>query len=72
VRGDGVSPASSVDEGADAILNLAISPDLKDRSGLYFDGLRPSRAQAQAFDADARRQLRALSFELTGLSDPVE
>ncbi|MBZ5762477.1 SDR family NAD(P)-dependent oxidoreductase [Rhizobium sp. VS19-DR104.2] len=71
VRGDGVSPVSSVDEGADAILNLAISPDLQDKSGLYFDGLRPSRAQGQAFDADARRQLRALSFELTGLSHPV-
>ncbi|OBZ97296.1 3-oxoacyl-ACP reductase (plasmid) [Pararhizobium polonicum] len=71
VRGDGVSPTSSVDEGADAILNLAISPDLQDRSGLYFDGLRPSRAQAQAYDADARQRLRALSFQLTGLSNPV-
>jgi len=70
VRGDGVSPTSSVEEGADAILNLALSPDLQERSGLYFDGLRASRAQAQAYDADARWRLRALSFELTWLSDP--
>lgn len=71
VRGDGVSPMSSVDEGADAILNLAVSPDLHGKSGLYFDGLRPSRASAQAYDADARQRLRALSFELTGLTDPA-
>lgn len=71
VRRDGMSPISSVDEGADAILNLAISPDLRDRSGLYFDGLRSSRAKAQAYDIDARQRLRALSFELTGLSHPV-
>ncbi len=71
VRGDGVSPMSSVDEGADAILNLAVSPDLQGKSGLYFDGLRAARASAQAYDADARRRLRALSFELTGLTDPA-
>lgn len=69
VRGDGISPASSVDEGADAILNLAISPELEGQTGLYFDGLRPSRAQPQTYDAAARARLRALSFELTGLQD---
>jgi NAD(P)-dependent dehydrogenase (short-subunit alcohol dehydrogenase family) len=69
VRGDGISPASSVDEGADAIVNLAVSPALEGRTGLYFDGLRPSRAQSQAYDAAARARLRALSFDLTGLAD---
>jgi len=68
VRGDGVLPLSTVDEGADAILTLAISPNLDGQSGLYFDGLRPSRAQSQAYDAAARAQLRALSFTLTGLA----
>ncbi len=71
VRGDGIPPTTSVDEGADAILNLAVSPDLEGRSGLYFDGLRTSRAAPQAYDADARRRLRTLSFELTGLTGPV-
>lgn len=69
VRSDGITPASNVDEGADAILNLAVSPALQSQTGLYFDGLRPSRAQPQAYDAAARARLRALSFELTGLSD---
>lgn len=70
VRGDGLSPMSTVGEGADAILNLALSPALEGRSGLYFDGLSPSRAQSQADDANARSALRTLSFELTGLSHP--
>lgn len=64
VRQAGVTPWSSVETGADAILNLATSPDLEGRSGLYFDGLRESRADAQAYDAKARQQLRALSLEL--------
>ncbi|MDX8459431.1 SDR family NAD(P)-dependent oxidoreductase [Mesorhizobium humile] len=64
VRQAGVTPWSSVETGADAILNLAVSPALEGRSGLYFDGQRESRADAQAYDEKARRQLRALSLEL--------
>jgi len=65
VRQAGVQPWSSVETGADAILNLAASPALEGRSGLYFDGQRESRADAQAYDERARRQLRALSLDLT-------
>jgi NAD(P)-dependent dehydrogenase (short-subunit alcohol dehydrogenase family) len=68
VREAGVSPWSTVEEGAAAIHNLAASPDLAGRSGLYFDGLRESRANAQAYDARARERLRALSLQLGGLS----
>ena len=68
VRQAGVTPWSSVETGADAILNLAASPALEGRSGLYFDGQRESRADAQAYDEKARRQLRALSLEL--IEDP--
>ncbi len=68
VRQDGVKPWSSVDEGATAILNLATSPALEGRSGLYFNGLEESRAHAQAYDPRAREILRALSLELAGLS----
>ena len=68
VRESGVSPISTVKEGADAILNLALSDQLAGRTGLYFDRQRISRANSQAYDETARLQLRALSFELTGLS----
>ncbi|RJT41723.1 SDR family oxidoreductase [Mesorhizobium waimense] len=68
VRQAGITPWSSVEQGAEAILNLATSPDLEGRSGLYFDGLRESRADAQAYDAKARQQLRELSLDLVGLA----
>ncbi len=68
VRQAGVSPISSVEQGADAILNLAAGGALEGHSGLYYDGLRPSRASAQAYDATARQRLRTLSQSLSGLA----
>jgi NAD(P)-dependent dehydrogenase (short-subunit alcohol dehydrogenase family) len=66
VRQAGVTPSSSVEEGALAILNLATSPALEGRSGLYFNGQREARAEPQAYDTEARRRLEAISLELTG------
>ncbi len=67
VRQAGVTPISSVEEGAEAILNLALSPALEGRSGLYFNGLREARANAQAYDAAARQELQRISERLVGL-----
>jgi NAD(P)-dependent dehydrogenase (short-subunit alcohol dehydrogenase family) len=67
VRKSGVTPVSTVEEGAEAILNLAVSKTLDGHSGEFYNGLRPSRANAQAYDERAREQLRALSMRLTGL-----
>jgi NAD(P)-dependent dehydrogenase (short-subunit alcohol dehydrogenase family) len=58
VRQAGVTPWSTVEQGAEAILNVAVSPDLEGRSGRYFDGLRESRANEQAYDFKARERLR--------------
>ena len=68
VREAGVAPWNKVETGAEAILNLATSPALEGRSGLYFDVLDEARANSQAYEAKAREKLRALSFALTGLS----
>ena len=68
VRRAGVTPLSTVEEGARAILNLATSPAVQGQTGVYFIGLREAKAQAQAYDPDARRRLQSLSLELTGLS----
>lgn len=65
VRRSGISPMSRVEDGAEAILQLAVSPKLEGRSGLYFNVLNEARANPQAYDAEARRKLRALSLELT-------
>lgn len=63
----GATPRSTVDEGADAVMQLAVSPALAGRSGLYFNGMNEARANAQAYDPDALAKLRVLSRELTGI-----
>ena len=65
------TPMSTVEEGADAIMRLAASPEMEGRTGLYFNGQREAKADAQAYDAAARQKLRALSFELAGLETPT-
>ncbi len=71
VRRSGARPISTVEEGGEAIIQLVASPALEGKSGLYFSGLREQRANAQAYDASARKRLRALSFELVGMADPA-
>ena len=61
VRQSGVTPISTVEEGAEA-------KALKARSGGFYNGLRPSNANPQAYDGHAREQLRVLSMRLTGLA----
>jgi NAD(P)-dependent dehydrogenase (short-subunit alcohol dehydrogenase family) len=63
----GFQPLSTVEEGAEATMQLAVSPELAGRTGLYYNGLVEARANAQAYDDAARRRLRDLSLELTGL-----
>jgi NAD(P)-dependent dehydrogenase (short-subunit alcohol dehydrogenase family) len=67
----GVKPLSSVEEGADAILHVATSSEIEGKTGIYFDGVRPGRANVQAYDDDARERLRELSLRLTNLSAPA-
>jgi NAD(P)-dependent dehydrogenase (short-subunit alcohol dehydrogenase family) len=67
----GVKPLSSIEEGADAILHLATSPDLEGKTGIYFNGKRPEQANAQAYDDAARERLRELSMRQTKHSAPA-
>jgi NAD(P)-dependent dehydrogenase (short-subunit alcohol dehydrogenase family) len=55
---------STVEDGVEATLRLAVSPELDGVSGRYFDRLREARPNAQAEDADARRRLWQLSERL--------
>jgi len=64
------SPTSTLEEGVRATSRLLTDPDLDAVSGQFFNGTRPARANDQAYDSDARRRLRALSDELTGLPPP--
>src|SRR5437899_2105856 len=68
VRQSGVTPISTVEEGAQAILNLAVADELDGHSGQFYNGLRPSKPNPQAYDDAARERLRVLSLRLTGLA----
>jgi NAD(P)-dependent dehydrogenase (short-subunit alcohol dehydrogenase family) len=67
VREGGITPISTVEQGGEAILHLAAGDDVADKTGLFFNGMNQAQANPQAYDAAARKRLRALSFELTGL-----
>jgi NAD(P)-dependent dehydrogenase (short-subunit alcohol dehydrogenase family) len=56
--------ASSLEEGVRATTHLVVDPELEGVTGRYFDGLREARADAQAYDPEARRRLRELSEQL--------
>src|SRR5258706_319186 len=68
VREGGITPISTVEQGGEAILHLAAGGDLAGRTGLFFNGMQQSRANPQAYDEAARKRLRTLSLELTGLT----
>ena len=57
---------STVEEGAEATVRLAASPELEGVTGRYFDGTREARADPQAYDEEARKRLWALSEDLCG------
>jgi NAD(P)-dependent dehydrogenase (short-subunit alcohol dehydrogenase family) len=57
---------STVEEGAEATVRLATSPELEGITGRYFDGTREGRANPQAYDEEARKRLWTLSEQLCG------
>jgi NAD(P)-dependent dehydrogenase (short-subunit alcohol dehydrogenase family) len=68
VRRAGVTPWGEPQSGADAEVFLAVSSDVEDITGKYFNVKTEARANAQAYDATARKTLWDLSLRLTGLS----
>ena len=60
----GGTPASTVQEGLEATWRLVADPSVEGVTGAYFNGTREVRADAQAYDLDARRRLRELSERL--------
>lgn len=62
VRQAGIQPRATVDEGADAVMQLITQENLE--NGAYFNRLAPAKAHAQAYDKEARERLWALSRRL--------
>jgi NAD(P)-dependent dehydrogenase (short-subunit alcohol dehydrogenase family) len=68
VREGGITPVSTIEQGGEAILHLAVGDDVAGKTGLFFNGMQQSQANPQAYDEAARNRLRALSLQLTGLT----
>jgi NAD(P)-dependent dehydrogenase (short-subunit alcohol dehydrogenase family) len=68
VREGGITPVSTVEQGGEAILHLAVGDDVAGKSGLFFNGMHEAQANPQAYDVTARKKLRDVSLELTGLA----
>lgn len=62
----GGTPMATIDEGADPVLQVIMSPLAG--NGNYWRQATNARAQAQAYDLDARARLRELSMRLAGLN----
>jgi NAD(P)-dependent dehydrogenase (short-subunit alcohol dehydrogenase family) len=71
VRAAGVDPVTPLEEGIEATLRLIASPEVDGVNGHYFNGTSESAPDPQAEDPEARRKLRELSAELTGLEIPA-
>jgi NAD(P)-dependent dehydrogenase (short-subunit alcohol dehydrogenase family) len=54
----------SLEHGIDAVVRLAVDPDLAGVTGRYFDGQVESKAHDQAYEPAARQQLWSLSEQL--------
>lgn len=61
----GVEPRATIDEGADAVMQLIVSDEIE--GGQFFNQMEPARAHDQAYDMESRRRLRELSRRLTGV-----
>lgn len=57
-------PGSPVEEGVAAVEQVAFSADTEGVTGAYFNGKRQARANSQAYDAAARKQLWEASLRL--------
>jgi NAD(P)-dependent dehydrogenase (short-subunit alcohol dehydrogenase family) len=63
-------PISTLEEGIDATMRLIVDRSLASVTGKYFDGTTETRAQAQAYEPEARAKLRLLSEGLSGWRAP--
>ena len=48
---------STVEEGSEAVVRLAVSPELEGVTGRYFDGTREARADGQAYDQGGQAEV---------------
>ena len=63
----GIDPVTPLEDGIAATIRLISSPEMDGVNGHYFDGTSESAPLPQAEDPEARRRLRELSADFTGI-----
>ncbi|MGN9790658.1 SDR family NAD(P)-dependent oxidoreductase [Streptomyces sp. OZ13] len=71
VRDYGLTPVVGVEEGVRPTVRLVTDPEVAGVTGRYFDRFTDSRADEQAYDADARKRLMELTHRLVGETHSV-
>lgn len=69
VREAGIDPWGKVETGAEVVTYIATAEELGEISGQYFNQKKTAKANAQAYDAEARKKLWKLSKQYTGIED---
>lgn len=64
VRNSGIKPQGKPEDGAEAEVFLATSPELQDITGKYFDGKTEAKPLAQAYDKKVREKLEQITLDL--------
>ena len=57
--------SSNVEDGARVVEYVAIASETADKTGVYFNQMKESRANSQAYDQNARKRLWQISEDLT-------
>jgi NAD(P)-dependent dehydrogenase (short-subunit alcohol dehydrogenase family) len=65
----GISPRTTIAEGAEAVMRLIVDPGMASATGRFYDGLQRTDARPEAYDADFRRWLREQTDALLTDSD---
>lgn len=64
VRLSQIQPMGTAQSGADVLVHLALSDEVKGVTGAYFDCMRQARANEQAYDPRARARLRQATDDM--------
>ncbi|MGF7228593.1 MAG: SDR family NAD(P)-dependent oxidoreductase [Candidatus Saccharibacteria bacterium] len=60
----GIAPLATISDGGDPIIWLATSPELRRKTGSFYNQRSATKANAQAYDPEARAALRAHTKQL--------
>jgi NAD(P)-dependent dehydrogenase (short-subunit alcohol dehydrogenase family) len=71
VTAGGYQPIDELETGVAATVRLALGDDVEGVTGRYYNRQAEARADAQAYDPEARRRLWELSLRLTGAPPPA-